>query len=447
MYKMYNDQWDEGSDDEKNSLYSSFWSDGEVADKDEEVEIMRVMDPGVVGEPQGVPPGSSPEEHPQLKGSDDERKTTSSSSGSLAVSPMTSGYGTFRAEEQELDHSLTGFNQHSRDDLSGFRDDEEYPGSPRSFTESDNEPTREPDESESAVWGSEVSRVPAASCWCEDDSTLNRASTADTRPAIGTRLPSEAQHLHSDAGDMLLFHRKGLQDGADENQDGKQETLQHDVERSTEQVTVVGVPDESSSNKDVRFIDSNRDFSWETKEKMSEEREEILAWMKDAASRLEERMAELDLSTSDQKDYEAESEDLTESDAQSSDTDGVNLSAFESYIQRMTQTDQDVRPKPKSFIRPVMCQPTIKKTDPVAKYFQYKQMWEMFQVSGEKDRKALRWEIREKLAYQPLPPKPRRVYVPNTYIVPTEKKRSELRWMIRNDLANGLLPQKFNSHF
>ncbi|KAM4595429.1 centriolar and ciliogenesis-associated protein HYLS1 isoform 1-T1 [Fundulus diaphanus] len=167
----------------------------------------------------------------------------------------------------------------------------------------------------------------------------------------------------------------------------------------------------------------------------------------DAASILEERMAELDLSTSDQKDYEAESEDLTESDAQSSETDGVNLSAFESYIQHMTQTDRDVRPKPKSFIRPVMCQPTIKKTDPVAKYFQYKQMWEMFQVSGEKDRKALRWEIREKLAYQPLPPKPRRVYVPNTYIVPTEKKRSELRWMIRNDLANGLLPQKFNSHF
>lgn len=37
-------------------------------------------------------------------------------------------------------------------------------------------------------------------------------------------------------------------------------------------------------------------------------------------------------------------------------------------------------------------------------------------------------------------PKPRRVFVPNTYVVPTEKKRSALRWEIRHDLANGLLP-------
>ncbi|XP_047221751.1 hydrolethalus syndrome protein 1 isoform X3 [Girardinichthys multiradiatus] len=170
----------------------------------------------------------------------------------------------------------------------------------------------------------------------------------------------------------------------------------------------------------------------------------------DATSRLEEQIAELDLSTSHQKDDEAESEDVSdESDYQSSETDGVDSSAFESYIKGMIQTQsyQDVRPKPKSFIRPVMCQPVIKKTDPVAKYFQYKQMWEMFQVSGEKDRKALRWEIKEKLAYQPLPPKPRRVYVPNTYTVPTEKKRSTLRWMIRNDLANGHLPQKIHCQF
>ncbi|XP_047221752.1 hydrolethalus syndrome protein 1 homolog isoform X4 [Girardinichthys multiradiatus] len=129
----------------------------------------------------------------------------------------------------------------------------------------------------------------------------------------------------------------------------------------------------------------------------------------DATSRLEEQIAELDLSTSHQKDDEAESEDVSdESDYQSSETDGVDSSAFESYIKGMIQTQsyQDVRPKPKSFIRPVMCQPVIKKTDPVAKYFQYKQMWEMFQVSGEKDRKALRWEIKEKLAYQPLPNQP-----------------------------------------
>lgn len=162
----------------------------------------------------------------------------------------------------------------------------------------------------------------------------------------------------------------------------------------------------------------------------------------DAASCLEERMAELDLASSDQNDYEAD-----ENDSQSSETDGVDLTAFESYIKGMAQNDREERPKPTSFIRPMMCQRTMKKTDPVAKYFQYKEMWEMFQVPGEKDRKALRWEIKDKLSFQPLPPKPRRVYMPNTYIVPTEKKRSELRWTIRNDLANGRLPQKFNSQF
>ncbi|XP_038144088.1 hydrolethalus syndrome protein 1 homolog isoform X3 [Cyprinodon tularosa] len=166
----------------------------------------------------------------------------------------------------------------------------------------------------------------------------------------------------------------------------------------------------------------------------------------DAASCLEERIAELDLSPSDQE-SEAESEDVTDESSSSptSEADGFTLSAFQSYINGMaqTQSNRDGRPKPKSFIRPVSLQPTIKKTDPVAKYFQYKQMWEMFQLSGEKDRKALRWEIKDKLAHQPLPPRPRRVYVPNTYVIPTEKKRSELRWVIRNDLANGLLPQKF----
>ncbi|XP_041820405.1 hydrolethalus syndrome protein 1 [Chelmon rostratus] len=170
----------------------------------------------------------------------------------------------------------------------------------------------------------------------------------------------------------------------------------------------------------------------------------------DAASCLEERLAELHLSTTAQRDFEMENEDETgQSDSQSSETEGISMSAFESYIRGMTraQTDADIRPKPKSFIRPVMSQQTTKKTDPVAKYFQYKQLWDMFKLPGEKDRRALRLEIKERLAYQPPPPKPRRVYVPNTYIVPTEKKRSALRWEIRNDLANGLLPYKFSYRF
>ncbi|XP_024146021.1 hydrolethalus syndrome protein 1 homolog isoform X4 [Oryzias melastigma] len=98
-----------------------------------------------------------------------------------------------------------------------------------------------------------------------------------------------------------------------------------------------------------------------------------------------------------------------------------------------------------SVIRPVRNQQTVKKCDPVAKYFEYKQIWEMFKLPGEKDRKALRWEIRERLAYQPPPPKPRRVFEPNSYVVPTEKKRSALRWEVRNRLANSLQPHKFSS--
>ncbi|XP_062869029.1 centriolar and ciliogenesis-associated protein HYSL1 [Trichomycterus rosablanca] len=122
-------------------------------------------------------------------------------------------------------------------------------------------------------------------------------------------------------------------------------------------------------------------------------------------------------------------------------------SAFQIYIKGMSRShsESDIRPRPKSFIRPVMDHPhtrNLKKMDPVARYFQYKQTWEMFKPPGEKSRKELHWAIREQLMYQPPPPKPQRVYVPNTYVVPTEKKRSALRWEIRHDLANGIIPTK-----
>ncbi|XP_036965133.1 hydrolethalus syndrome protein 1 homolog [Acanthopagrus latus] len=170
----------------------------------------------------------------------------------------------------------------------------------------------------------------------------------------------------------------------------------------------------------------------------------------DAASSLEERLADLNLSPSSQHDFEAESEDVTsQSDTQSSESDRVPMSAFESYIRGMTRPprDGDIKPKHKAFIRPVMNQQPRKKTDPVAKYFQYKQLWDMFKLPGEQDRRAVRLEIKERLAYQPPPPKPRRVYLPNTYIVPTDKRRSALRWEIRNNLAHGLVPYKYSHRF
>uniref|UniRef100_A0A8B9LWY0 HYLS1 centriolar and ciliogenesis associated n=1 Tax=Accipiter nisus TaxID=211598 RepID=A0A8B9LWY0_9AVES len=104
--------------------------------------------------------------------------------------------------------------------------------------------------------------------------------------------------------------------------------------------------------------------------------------------------------------------------------------------------------QPKSFIPPQF-EPLGRnrgKTDPVAKYFEYKREWEKFRIPGEDRRQELRWGIREQMLCQPeLPVKPRRPAVPNTYTVPTEKKRAALRWEVRWDLANGLLPRKNTS--
>ncbi|XP_043108033.1 hydrolethalus syndrome protein 1 homolog [Puntigrus tetrazona] len=124
-------------------------------------------------------------------------------------------------------------------------------------------------------------------------------------------------------------------------------------------------------------------------------------------------------------------------------------SAFQEYIKGMTRShsESDIRPRPKSFIRPVFDHPhtrNLKKTDPVAKYFQYKQDWEMFKPPGEKSRKELHWAIREQLMYQPPPARPQKTYIPNNYVVPTEKKRSALRWEIRHDLAHGIIPTKIS---
>ncbi|KAI5101826.1 hydrolethalus syndrome protein 1-like isoform X2 [Silurus meridionalis] len=164
-------------------------------------------------------------------------------------------------------------------------------------------------------------------------------------------------------------------------------------------------------------------------------------------SELEERLEQLRVSApharheSFSETYETSSSSVTHS----STTEELP-SAFQIYLKGMrSRSEEDLRPRPKSFIRPVMDHPhtrNLKKTDPVAKYFQYKQDWEMFKPPGEKHRKELHWAIKEQLMYQPPPPKPQRTYIPNTYVVPTEKKRSALRWEIRHDLANGIIPAK-----
>ncbi|XP_049577261.1 protein starmaker isoform X2 [Syngnathus scovelli] len=125
-----------------------------------------------------------------------------------------------------------------------------------------------------------------------------------------------------------------------------------------------------------------------------------------------------------------------------------SLSTFGSFTTSSTRSrsESDFRTKPKSFIRPILTQQTIKKEDPVARYFQYKQLWDELKLPGEQDHRKLRWEIRERLAYRQPPPKARRCLAANSYVVPTEKKRSALRWEIRNLMAHPL-PQKFTCRF
>ncbi|XP_056590198.1 centriolar and ciliogenesis-associated protein HYSL1 isoform X2 [Triplophysa dalaica] len=162
-----------------------------------------------------------------------------------------------------------------------------------------------------------------------------------------------------------------------------------------------------------------------------------------AVSVLEERMDHMQIGAS-RVPYDSESEEPENySNRSSSATDEPSSD----FIKGMTrsQSESDIRPRPKSFIRPVFEHPHTrnwKKSDPVAKYFQYKQEWEMFKPPGEKSRKELHWAIRERLLHQPPPPRPQKTYIPNNYVVPTEKKRSALRWEIRHDLAHGFVPKK-----
>uniref|UniRef100_A0A671PLW9 Hydrolethalus syndrome protein 1 homolog n=1 Tax=Sinocyclocheilus anshuiensis TaxID=1608454 RepID=A0A671PLW9_9TELE len=167
-----------------------------------------------------------------------------------------------------------------------------------------------------------------------------------------------------------------------------------------------------------------------------------------AVSELEERLDQMRIGAS-RVHYDSESEESGSYTDRSSSVTEEPPSAFQEYIKGMTRShsESDIRPRPKSFIRPLFDHPhtrNLKKTDPVAKYFQYKQDWEMFKPPGEKSRKELHWAIREQLMYQPPPQRPQKTYIPNNYVVPTEKKRSALRWEIRHDLAHGIIPTKIS---
>ncbi|XP_066433229.1 centriolar and ciliogenesis-associated protein HYLS1 [Eleutherodactylus coqui] len=82
-----------------------------------------------------------------------------------------------------------------------------------------------------------------------------------------------------------------------------------------------------------------------------------------------------------------------------------------------------------------------RRSDPVGRYQEYKQSWDALQVSLEKNRKELRWWVRERMMSAPPLPLPRTLPTPNSYVIPTEKKRYGLRWAIRQDLVRGNIPR------
>ncbi|XP_075704977.1 centriolar and ciliogenesis-associated protein HYLS1 [Rhinoderma darwinii] len=81
------------------------------------------------------------------------------------------------------------------------------------------------------------------------------------------------------------------------------------------------------------------------------------------------------------------------------------------------------------------------RSDPVGRYQEYKQSWDVLQGALEKSRKELRWGVRERMMSAPPLPLPRALATPNPYVIPTEKKRYGLRWAIRQDLVNGQIPR------
>ncbi|OCT64530.1 hydrolethalus syndrome protein 1 homolog [Xenopus laevis] len=99
----------------------------------------------------------------------------------------------------------------------------------------------------------------------------------------------------------------------------------------------------------------------------------------------------------------------------------------------------------KSFIRPPpysLLDQYRQRSDPVGRYQEYKQKWDALQVALERNRKELRWGIREQMMSAPPQPAARSVPLPNTYVIPTDKKRYALRWAVRRDLINGVMPRE-----
>ncbi|XP_065661993.1 centriolar and ciliogenesis-associated protein HYLS1 isoform X2 [Hydra vulgaris] len=78
---------------------------------------------------------------------------------------------------------------------------------------------------------------------------------------------------------------------------------------------------------------------------------------------------------------------------------------------------------------------SYQKCDPVNRYHQFKQEWELNKVPGESNHSSERWKMKEQMLKVNDIERPRHNYSSNKYVVPTEKKRQALRWQIRSAMA------------
>lgn len=257
MYRMYGAQLDDDTDDDKTSLNSSFWSDGEREEEEEEEEVERVISEGNFKPAEESQPKASGEaeltecstsEQSSDDGDDDEERC-SSSCDSPAPSLMTSGYGTYRPEDQEGggdrdDCSDAAFGRDSRGDLSELRDEDGRSLCSLSFNGMDVEPADQ-----------------------EDEETRRPSVVADIQPEA--RVAAGGDDGLCEAADIT--HRTT----EEEEEDGvslgggrvdAEEEKQSEEEEVRERPEEAGESDESSSNRDIKFIDSKVDFSlvtWE----------------------------------------------------------------------------------------------------------------------------------------------------------------------------------------
>lgn len=284
MYKMYNNQWDEDSDDDENSLNSSFWSDGEGREDEEEAE--ELIDSKPVHHPFGALQGISGEMNLELsrhmsftgevlEGQSNDDEIGSSSSGSPAPSLMTSGYGTLRVEEQEVgehrdSHTITEFDQDSRADLSGTKDDDEDCRSLCSFDEFDTEALHEPDVSGPSECPLQKNTLVAHIVCCGSDA-LEDIIISDTKTE---REDEEEEHRYEVTKSELAEHRLHVdasrdtsdhtcvEEGIDLKERDKPEELQPLSELSLAEDRVqTGGPEDASSSQNATFTDSKLDFS------------------------------------------------------------------------------------------------------------------------------------------------------------------------------------------